>query len=68
MMLMIGSQPIGAFFTGTVAAHAGAPLALTIDALICGCVLAAVVAYGPSRRGLRTRPHTALEASGLAPT
>ncbi|HTE85829.1 MAG TPA: MFS transporter, partial [Dehalococcoidia bacterium] len=50
MMLMIGSQPIGAFLTGSIAAHAGAPLALTIDALICGSVLVAVLLYGPSRR------------------
>lgn len=68
MMLMVGSQPIGALLTGAMAAHWGAPLALAIDAIICGSVLLAVIAYGPSRRGIHTQPHVALEASGLTTT
>jgi MFS family permease len=66
MMLMVGSQPIGAFLTGSVAALFNAPIALTVDALICAIVLAFVIFYGPSRRGIRTPPHIALHSSGLA--
>jgi MFS family permease len=68
MTLMVGSQPIGAFLTGSLAALFSAPIALTVSALICATVLGFVVLYGPSRRGIRTSPHSALEASGLALT
>ena len=62
MMLMVGSQPIGAFLTGSMAALFSAPVALTVDALICAGVLAGVVIYGPLRRGILTPPHLALES------
>lgn len=65
MMLFAGSQPIGAFITGAMAARAGAPLALAIDVTICGLVLAGVLIYRPSRRGIQSRPQWAPEGGEL---
>jgi len=56
MTLFAGSQPIGALITGAFASRIGAPAALTIDVLICGTVLLAVVLYPPSRAGIQSRP------------
>jgi MFS family permease len=45
MMLFVGSQPIGALVTGALASAFGAPIAVTVDVLICAVVLAAVILY-----------------------
>ncbi|HTE83695.1 MAG TPA: MFS transporter, partial [Dehalococcoidia bacterium] len=45
MMLFVGSQPFGAFVTGALASAFGAPVAVTVDVLICSVVLAAVLLY-----------------------
>ena len=66
MMLFAGSQPLGAFITGVLASRSGAPLALTVDVLICGMVLAGVLLYGPSRRGIQAPASPVLESAELA--
>jgi MFS family permease len=44
-MLFVGSQPLGAFVTGSLASAFGAPAAQTIDALVCAAILLAVLGY-----------------------
>ena len=56
MTLFAGSQPIGAFLTGTIASRIGAPAALTIGVLVCGSVLVALIAFAPTRAGIQSRP------------
>jgi MFS family permease len=53
-MVLQGSQPIGAFITGVIAATLGAPMAMTIDATICGIIVLSVLAYLPARRAIRS--------------
>jgi MFS family permease len=63
MLVQQGSQPLGAFLTGAVAAGIGAPLAVTIDAAICGAVILLALVYLPSRRAIAsagTRPEAEL--------
>lgn len=50
MMLFVGSQPLGAFVTGTLAAVFSAPLALITGACVCMLVLAGAFLHGPGRR------------------
>jgi MFS family permease len=45
MMLFVGSQPLGALVTGTLASAFGAPIAVTVDVGICALVLGAVLIY-----------------------
>ena len=45
MMLFVGSQPLGALVTGSLASAFGAPVAVTVDVLICALVLGGVLAY-----------------------
>jgi MFS family permease len=45
MMLFVGSQPLGAFVTGTLASTFGAPVAVTVDVSICALVLGLVLLY-----------------------
>jgi MFS family permease len=71
-MLFVGSQPVGAFVVGSLAAGFGAPAAQTIAALICASVLAGVLALERllpvSRRSIEVamadaaRPTAALSA------
>lgn len=44
-MLFVGSQPFGAFITGWMASTFGAPVAQTVDVLLCAAVLAAVLIF-----------------------
>jgi MFS family permease len=45
MMLFVGSQPLGALVTGTLASAFGAPVAVTVDVCICALVLCLVLIY-----------------------
>lgn len=49
MMLFMGSQPVGAFLTGSVASIFSAPIALTGGALVCAMALAGAMFHGPGR-------------------
>lgn len=49
MMLFMGSQPVGAFLTGSVASLFSAPIALTAGAIVCAVALVAAVFHGPGQ-------------------
>lgn len=63
MTLSIGSQPLGSFLTGTVASVLSPTVAVTTNMLVCGLVLAGLLGYGPSRRGIRSQPDLLQELS-----
>ena len=49
MMLFMGSQPVGAFLTGSLASIFSAPIALTAGAAVCAMALVGAVFHGPGR-------------------
>jgi MFS family permease len=65
MMLFVGSQPLGAFLTGTLASAFGAPVAVTVDVTICALVLGLVLVYDRRMHSEDDQPQSLLGQTAL---